>query len=133
MRFIIKEFAPGKASDYSFKFYDYEQYTVLLQEFSITVIFSVISVLTVILIISSNFLITFLVAMCICVTDILLMGLVYYWHLTFNPMVNLQIVLSIGTSVDFSAHIAYAYLVEHVPEKYEKILDTPSKIRVYKA
>ena len=67
--------------------------------------------LLVILIISSNYLITILVAMCICITDIFLMGLIYYSGLTFNPVVILQLILAIGISVDFSAHIAYAYLV----------------------
>ena len=98
---------------------------VLMDEFSLTMVLSVVAVLLVILIISSNYLITMLVAMCICVTDIFLVGLVYYWGLTFNPVVMLQLVLAIGTSVDFSAHIAYAYLVETVPSKHCKSYSSP--------
>ena len=41
--------------------------------------------------------------------------------------------LAIGTSVDFSAHIAYAYLIENIPEKKKHLYNTPSKIRHYKA
>ena len=41
-----------------------------------------------------------------------------------------NIIVAVGTSVDFSAHIAYAFLVEEVPDKYEGKKD---KIRVYKA
>ena len=41
-------------------------------------------------------------------------------------------VLGIGCSVDFSAHIAYAYLVEVIPKQKEKKLDNAG-IRKYKA
>ena len=48
-------------------------------------------------------------------TDLFLLGLIYFWGLTLNPVVVLQVVLAIGTSVDFSTHIAYAYLLEYIP------------------
>ena len=89
MRKLLEDFGPGHTFDYSWRFYDYEQYFVLMQEFSTTMIFSIMAVLLVILIISSNYLITLLVAMCICVTDVFLMGLVYYCGLTLNPIVIL--------------------------------------------
>lgn len=92
-----------------------------------------IAVLTVIIIITSNLLITCIVLLCIIVTDIFLAGLIYYWGLTFNPIVMIQIVLAIGISVDFTAHIAYAYLCEPIPPNKEHKYDTPEKIRQYKA
>ena len=48
---------------------------------------SLVAVMVVILVISSNITITLFVGICIICTDILLMGLVYYWGLTLNPMV----------------------------------------------
>merc|ERR1712110_764570 len=51
--------------------------------------------------------------------------------LTLNPVLLVHIVVSVGISVDYSAHIAYAFLVESVPESGE--YDTPRKIRLYKA
>ena len=41
--------------------------------------------------------------------------------------------LAIGTSVDYSVHIAYAYLIEPIPEKKKRKYDTPEKIRRFKA
>ena len=84
-----KEFAPGHFFEYSFRFYDYEQYFVLGDEVSVTIISSIIAVLLVILVISSNLLITILVGLCIICTDILLVGMVYYVGLTLNPLVIL--------------------------------------------
>ena len=71
-------------------------------------------VIIVILIITSDVTATLVVALCVLMTDLFVAGLIYYWRLSLNPIVVLQIVLGIGCSVDFSAHIAYAYLVEDV-------------------
>ena len=67
-----------------------------------------------VLIITSDVTSTVLVALCVILTDLFLSGLIHFWGLTLNPIVMLQIILGIGCSVDFSAHIAYAYLVEDV-------------------
>ena len=81
--------------------------------------------LVIILLITSNITATFVVALSVAMTDLFLFGLLFYWGLTLNPMVILNIVISIGTSVDYSAHIAYAYLVESVPPGKEHIYNTP--------
>ena len=41
--------------------------------------------------------------------------------------------LAIGTSVDYSVHIAYAYLIEGVPENKKHKYNTDAKIRHFKA
>ena len=66
-------------------------------------------------------------------TDLFLAGLIFYWNLALNPIVMLQIILGIGCSVDYSAHIAYAYLVEEIPDEMKKRIKTDSQIRKYKA
>merc|ERR1712176_803879 len=71
-----------------------------------------------------------LVALCVGITDVFLFALIYFWNLELNPIVLMHVIVSIGISVDYSAHIAYAYLVEPVPSTgYE----TKDKIRGYKA
>ena len=75
-------------------------------------IYAFVAVLLVILIITSDITATLVVATCVIMTDIFVVGLIFYWNLTLNPLVVLQIILGIGCSVDYSAHIAYAYLIE---------------------
>ena len=92
-------------------------------------VLSFFAVLTVILVITSDITATLVVALCVIMTDLFLAGNIFYWNLTLNPIVILQVVLGIGCSVDYSAHIAYAYLVEEPPST----LMTKSEIRKYKA
>lgn len=59
--------------------------------------------------------ITGLVTISIILVDIYLYALIYYWGLTFNTIVVMNIVVAIGLSVDYSAHIAHSYLVAKPP------------------
>ena len=72
---------------------------------------STLAVIVVVLIITSDVTATILVTCCVLLTDIFLLGFIFYWGLTLNAIVLLQIVLAIGTSVDYSVHIAFAYLI----------------------
>ena len=60
-----------------------------------------------------------------------LFGLIHFWGLTVNPLVVLNIIVAIGVSVDYSAHIAYAFLTTPLPKHGN--YDTNAKIRSYKA
>ena len=74
---------------------------------------------------------TLLVTTCVVYTNVCLFGLIHFWGLTVNPLVVLNIVVAIGISVDYSAHIAYSFLTSPVPK--DQGYDTPEKIRRYKA
>ena len=119
--------------EWSWRFYDFEIFDGMYEEFALPMIFSFISVLLVILIITSDLTATAVVATCVIMTDLFVAGLIFYWNLSLNPIVILQVILGIGCSVDYSAHIAYAYLVEEIPEDKRKIIRTNSQIRKYKA
>jgi len=65
------------------------------------------AVLGVILIVTADLIITFAVTMCVFYTNACLFGLIHFWGLSVNPLVVLNIIVAIGISVDYSAHIAY--------------------------
>ena len=98
-----------------------------------TLFLSLVAIIFVVLVITSDFIVTLTVTCCVILTDVFLLGLMYYWGLTLNPIVLLNIILAIGTSVDYSAHIGYAYLVESIPTNKMRKYNTPMKIRQYKA
>jgi len=90
---------------------------------------SIVVILGIILLVTANVKVTILVAMCVGITDIFLFALIHFWELTLNPIVLMHVIVSIGISVDYSAHIGYAYLVEPTKDG----LRTKDEIRVYKA
>ena len=90
---------------------------------------SIAVILGIILLVTANIKVTILVALCVGITDVFLFALIYFWNLELNPIVLMHVIVSIGISVDYSAHIGYAYLVE--PSKED--LTSKSEIRIYKA
>ena len=93
---------------------------------------SLFAVLAIILLITADLTTTILVGICVFLTNLFLSGLVFFWGLTLNPITVVNIVAAIGTSVDYSAHIAYAYQTEKIPKAKLKKLDTVHKERSYK-
>jgi len=77
---------------------------------------SFMAVVLVILFITTSLTATLLVAICVALVDLFLLALLYYWGLTFNTIVVLQIVIALGLAVDYSAHIAHCYLVVIPPK-----------------
>ena len=127
MRRLSNEWGYGEPSfEYMWRLYDYELFTTLADDFTGPMILSFVAVLVVILIITSDVTATLVVALCVILTDLYLAGLIFYWNLALNPIVLLQVILGIGCSVDYSAHIAYAYLVEDIPDELKKHIKTNS-------
>ena len=116
---------------YSLQFLDFEMWYTFRNEMTLCVTLSLVVILAIIMIITSNVAVTLLVGICVAIVDMFLFGSIYFWGLTLNPVLLVHIVVSVGISVDYSAHIAYAYLVENVPEGEGH--DTPGQIRTYKA
>ena len=72
---------------------------------------SIVAVIVVIIFITASIHITIMVTIAVLLVDFFLLALVYYWNLTFNSVVVVQVVIAIGLAVDYSAHIAHTYLV----------------------
>jgi len=77
---------------------------------------AVVAVFIIMLLMSANIQVTLLVMICVIIVDVDLFGLIYYWDLELNNVAVLNLVLAIGLSVDYSAHIAHAYLASKPPE-----------------
>ena len=131
LRQLEEEFGFKGSFSYAVQFLDYEMWGTFHREMTLCVSLSIIIILIIIMAMTSNITITLLVGLCVFITDVLLFGFIHYWRLTLNPILLVHIVVSVGISVDYSAHIAYAFLVEKVPQN--GIHNTPEKIRIYKA
>lgn len=114
---------------YAQDFLDIELYLILLQETLQSVGLSVVAVFLVLLFITADLTLTFMVAFCVILVDFFLIALIHYWSFTFNSLVMIFNVLAIGLSVDYSAHIAHCYTSVEVPASIKGSLN----IRKYKA
>ena len=76
---------------------------------------SISAVFFIILIITGSLTTTILVTISVILVDIYLYALLYYWGLTFNTIVVVNIVIAVGLSVDYSAHIAHSFLLAKPP------------------
>lgn len=93
---------------------------------------SVMAVLLVLLFITGNLPVTILVTLSIVLVDVYLYALIFYWNLTFNTIVLINIVIAIGLSVDYSAHIAHTYLLTKPPNN-AYFRGNPARKRLFKA
>lgn len=64
----------------------------------------------VILLLLGNILASVLTIAAVCMSVVEVVGFVYYWGLTIDSVVVIFVVISLGLSVDYSAHIAHGYL-----------------------
>jgi len=82
---------------------------------------SLVAVLIVVMFVTGSVPVTLLVVFAVVLVDVFLLALVHYWDLTMNSIVTVFLVIGLGLSVDYSAHIAHTYLTVEPP----KSCDTP--------
>ena len=128
MRHIEDTYGIEGTFSYAANYLDFEQYFLFKKESFVSCGLSIVAVLIIILIVTASMKVTLLVAFCVLLVDLFLVGLVYFWGLTFSPFVMINIVIAIGLSVDYSAHIAHTYLGVEAPKHIEE----KSDIRMYK-
>ena len=90
---------------------NYETYKVLLKESILSIGLSLVAVAAVVFMITGSLPVTALVVLSVILVDYFLIALIYYWDLTFNTIIIVNIVIAIGLAVDYSAHIAHTYLI----------------------
>ena len=131
LRFLESEYGPEGTYSYSNEYLDFEQYVVFTSDTFKSCGLSVAAVICVIFFITSNLIVTILVAIAVLLVDFFIVALVFYWNLTMNSIVVIQVVIAIGLAVDYSAHIAHTYLTIIPPNTPQ--FKTKKAKRMYKA
>ena len=120
LQYILKVAAPKGSFEWDWRHYDYEMFYTFYDEFNLCVLLSILSVIVVVFLVTADVMMTFLVTLMVALTDFFLIGFMEYWDLSLNSLVIINVILAIGTSVDYSTHIAYAYMNAPVPSECEK-------------
>ena len=84
---------------------------VIAFELMRNLVLAIVCVFMITFILLSNFVAASLVLMCVLFSLIDVIGFLHFWGMTIDVLSCSNIVMSVGLCVDYSAHIAHAYLV----------------------
>ncbi len=106
----------------------FEQYVYVLNETIRNIIVAGISIL----LISSMFLNHFVIIVCLLFGFIALilelLGLMYIWDVSLNSISMINLVMALGFSVDYNAHVAYHFVSSKAAFTELRVIDALSKI-----
>ena len=94
---------------------------MLTREITIMLFFSIITVTIVILFITANLFMSLIVLLLVILVLLYMTGLCYYWGLTMNNFVAVNLSFALGISIDYSVHIAHKYLTIIPPANLKTI------------
>ena len=93
-------------------------FVVLIKETIYSSACSVIAVFLVNLILSGSFATAILVAFSVCLLVLFLMALIPLWGMTFNNILVVHLIASLGLSILLSTHISHAYILALAPSTF---------------
>ncbi|XP_060900293.1 patched domain-containing protein 3 [Labrus mixtus] len=106
----------------------YDQYTIIRDNTIQTILVAVIVMLVVSLILTPNPLCSAWVAFAICSVIVGVMGFMALWSISLDSISMINLVMCIGFSVDFSAHISYTFSSSLKSDVNEKAKDALARL-----
>ncbi len=101
----------------------FDQYTVIMDNTIQTILVAVIVMLAISLVLIPNPLCSIWVAFAICSVIVGVTGFMALWGVNLDSISMINLVMCIGFSVDFSAHISYSFVSSHRSDVNEKAID----------
>jgi len=108
--YSIIEYPTLRVYDRSFIFW--EQFAVIALEFWRNVILALLTVTVIILIMIPHPVVAFVVIISVVLSILDLIGFLHLWNGSINNISAIYLVVSIGLTVDYAAHIGHGYLYE---------------------
>lgn len=117
MRSLTETYGLDGTFTFTERYFDYESYVVFDKETITNVGLALAAVFVIMFVFTANIIITIFVLLCVILVDVFIFGLLSFWDITLNSVTVVNIVIAIGLSVDYSAHIAHAYLAIKPPKE----------------
>ncbi|GMH38211.1 hypothetical protein BSKO_06095 [Bryopsis sp. KO-2023] len=114
---------------YHFMFLYIDGFRIMKWETIRNVIIGGVAVFAVTLLVLANVSAALLVVLMVALTDVMLLGFMWYADLTFNPVTSINVVIALGIAVDYSAHVAHSFLVAEGSNR-QRVQESLSKIGV---
>lgn len=113
-------------------FLDYEQYVSIREEAAFSFALAITAILFVVLIFTASATVTLIIVLSVLLVMLFLLGMLHYWSIDFNQIVLVNLVISTGLAVDYSAHIGHSFIAVECPAD-DPTLRTNSAKRKFKA
>jgi len=129
-RKIAEEFGPGNSFPYEMNFGRYEQYAVFAKETQISVTASLVTIFLIVLLMMADVKAAVLVLFIVGLVVMDLLAALMIWGESLNLLIMTTIIMAIGISVDYNAHIAHAFQAADGENPTERIKNTLDSIGV---
>ena len=96
---------------WTFEYITWEQNAVVSQEIYVNLALSLAAIFVLSFILIANWLSSLLVLGSVALTIADIIGIMYWWGLSLDSVTSVNLVLAVGFSVDYSAHIAHNFMV----------------------
>lgn len=106
----------------------FEQYAIIGKETLWNLLIAALAVLIVTSIFLVDCLVTLLVVGNFVALVVELFGLMYFWDVSLNGVSMITLVMAIGFAVDYSAHIAHAFVMSKEETANKRVVDAVSTL-----
>ena len=100
----------GRVFAYSASWLNYEQYKTIEEEALRNISSTMAVMVAIIAFLLVNPKAVLVVCLCLCLIIINIIGYMYFWDLNFDSVTIIMLIIALGLSVDYAAHIGRAYL-----------------------
>jgi len=108
-RDITDDDGPGDSFPYSRDYLGWETFAVFERETALSLGLSCLMAFIILVILTADFRTAAIVLLMVGITDICILGLMAFWGSELNAVTIANIVIAVGISVDYNAHIAIAF------------------------
>ncbi|XP_028413389.1 patched domain-containing protein 3-like [Dendronephthya gigantea] len=130
LREDIDEKSPLPSFPIAKQFISYEQYALTAKETVRNLLIAAIAILGVSSVYLVHPIVILFVFLSFASLVIELFGLMYIWDVSLNGISMIGLVMAIGYSVDYSAHVAHAFVVSDVPGNDQRIVRSLSTVGI---
>merc|ERR1711968_67297 len=99
-----------KAYAFSFTYVFFEQYKIIERELFQNLALAAGAVFIITTLLIAHIVTSTIVTICVCLTIVDLLGVMWIWGLTIDGVNVIQLTLAVGLAVDYSAHIGHAFM-----------------------
>jgi len=115
---------PGGATAYTFRFLTWETFRIIQRELYLSVGLCLAAVFVITLVLIAHPLTSLLVFLCVLMTIVDILGCMNMWGLAIDNVSVIQLVISVGLCVDYSAHVGHAFMTQEGASRPERVVAT---------